>query len=42
MSYAIYVESSGRDVLASAEMLAKRELPKMVEELKNNINKALE
>lgn len=40
MNYAIYVESKGRDVLTSAENLAKQELPKMVERLVSNINKA--
>lgn len=42
MNYAVYVESKGRDVLTSSEMLAKQELPKMLEQLKANINKALE
>jgi hypothetical protein len=41
MSYAIHLESKGRDVLTSAELLAKQELPVMVAELKKNINKAL-
>lgn len=41
MKYAIYLESKGRDVLTSAESLAKQELPKMVDDLKRNINKAL-
>ena len=41
MKYAIHLESKGRDVLASAENLAKQELPRMVEELKTNINRAL-
>ena len=41
MHYAIYLESNGRDVLTSADMFAKKELPKMVEELRKNINKAL-
>lgn len=40
MNYAIYVESKGRDVLTSAESLAKQELPKMIEKLVSNINKA--
>jgi hypothetical protein len=40
MNYAIYLESKGRDVLTSAELLAKKELPRMVAELKSNINKA--
>lgn len=42
MSYAIYLEAKGRDVLTSAETLAKQELPKMVAILKSNINKAIE
>lgn len=42
MDYAIYVESKGKDVLSSAEMLAKQELPRMVQELKDNIKKATE
>lgn len=41
MSYAVHLEAKGRDVLASAEVLAKKELPKMLQELKKNINKAL-
>ncbi len=41
MNYAIHLEAKGRDVLASAETLAKQELPRMVEELKQNINRAL-
>lgn len=41
MSYAIHLEAKGRDVLTSAELLAKQELPVMVAELKRNINKAL-
>ena len=42
MNYALYVESKGRDVIASAKMLARRELPRMLSELKRDINKALE
>lgn len=42
MEYAIYVESKGRDVLTSAESLARREMPKMMEELVNNIRSAFE
>lgn len=42
MNYAIHVESKGKIVLASAENLAKQELPKMIEALVNNINKATE
>lgn len=41
MNYAVYLESQGRDVLTSAESLAKQELPQMVEALKKNINRAL-
>lgn len=33
MNYASYVEATGRNVLTSAEQLAKRELPKLVEEI---------
>lgn len=38
MDYALYVEAQGRDVLTSAESLAKQELPRMLEALKRNIN----
>jgi hypothetical protein len=41
MNYAIHLESKGRDVLTSAELMAKQELPVMVAELKKNINQAL-
>jgi len=41
MDYAVAVESRGKDVLTSAESLAKTELPRMLAELKANINKAL-
>lgn len=41
MNYAIHVESKGRDVIASAESMARQELPKMAAELKKNIDKAL-
>lgn len=37
MDYALYVESKGYDVLTSAEELAKRELPKMLKQLLDNI-----
>ena len=40
MNYAVYVEATGRDVLTSAEKLAERVLPKMLEELVSNINEA--
>jgi hypothetical protein len=33
MEYALYVESTGRDVLTSAEQLAKMEMPKMIKQL---------
>lgn len=39
MQYAVYVESKGRDVLTSAEHLAMQKLPKMVQELVENIRK---
>lgn len=42
MNYALYVESRGRDVIASAEQLAERELPRMLEKLIDNIKKAAE
>lgn len=42
MNYAQYVESKGRDVITSAEHLAERELPVMLEQLVNNIKKATE
>ncbi len=41
MNYAIHLEAKGRDVLTSAELLAKQELPVMVAELKKNINQAI-
>lgn len=42
MSYAVYVESRGKDVLTSAEQLAKQEMPKILRDLQNNINKAIQ
>jgi hypothetical protein len=42
MNYALYVEATGRDVLTSTEMLATQELPKLLEQLKRNINKLIE
>ena len=39
MNYAAAVESSGKNVLASAELLAERELPKMLKALTRNIEK---
>jgi hypothetical protein len=40
MNYALAVESKGRDVISSAEHLAQRELPKMLEKLIGNIQEA--
>lgn len=37
MNYAVHVESNGRDVITSAEQLAKRELPKMTAQLTKDI-----
>lgn len=42
MNYATYVEARGRNVLSSAEHLAERELPKMLEKLINNVKRAAE
>jgi hypothetical protein len=42
MNYALYVESKGKDVITSAEHLAERELPRMLEELVNDIKRAAE
>ena len=42
MNYATYVESRGRDVIAGAEQLAERELPRMLEKLIQNIKQAVE
>lgn len=39
MHYAVQVESRGRDVLTSAELLAEYELPQMMKRLKTNISK---
>lgn len=39
MDYAAYVEARGYNVLSSAEALAERELPKMMERLRKNIDK---
>ena len=41
MNYALHVESKGRDVLTSTELFAKQELPRMLAELKRNINSAI-
>jgi hypothetical protein len=40
MNYALHLETKGRDVLTSAEHLAERELPRMLEKLLSNIKKA--
>ena len=42
MNYAAYVEAKGYNVLSSAEHLAERELPRMVEKLISNIKRAAE
>lgn len=41
MSYAVHVESMGKDVLTSAELLAKSELPVMLDELRKNIRRSI-
>lgn len=42
MNYAVYVESKGKNVIASAERLAQRELPRMLSELISNVKAAVE
>ncbi len=42
MNYAAYVEAKGKNVLTSAEHLAERELPRMLEKLISNIKRAAE
>lgn len=42
MNYAIHLEAKGKDVIASAEQLAERELPRMLEKLIDNIKKTAE
>lgn len=42
MNYATYVEAKGRDVLASAEILAQQEFPRMLDELIGNIRATAE
>lgn len=42
MNYAVYVEARGYNVLTSAEHLAERELPGMLEKLIANIKRAAE
>jgi hypothetical protein len=39
MNYATYVEAKGRDVLASAELLAERKLPKILSDFIEDIKK---
>lgn len=41
-NYAAYVEAKGYNVLSSAEHLAERELPRMLEKLISNIKRAAE
>ena len=42
MNYAAYVEAKGYNVLSSAEHLAERELPRMLDKLISNIKRAAE
>lgn len=42
MNYAAYVEAKGKNVLSSAEHLAQRELPRMLEKLISKIKAAAE
>lgn len=42
MNYAAYVEARGYNVLSSAEHLAERKLPRMLEKLITNIKRAAE
>lgn len=42
MNYATYVEAKGKNVLTSAEHLAERELPRMLENLISKIKRAAE
>ena len=42
MNYAAYVEAKGYNVLSSAEHIAERELPRMLEKLISNIKRAAE
>jgi hypothetical protein len=42
MNYAAAVESRGKDVLASSEIIAKQYLPIMLKQLKSNVKTALE
>lgn len=40
MNYAVHVESKGRDVISGAELFAKKELPKMLEQIQKDIIEA--
>ena len=42
MNYAAYVEARGKNVLSSAEHLAERELPRMLEKLISSVKRAAE
>jgi hypothetical protein len=42
MNYALYVESKGHDVITTAEHLAQRELPRMLEKLVSQIKDSTE
>ncbi len=42
MNYALYVESKGHDVITTAEHLAQRELPRMLEKLVSQIKDSAE
>lgn len=42
MNYATYVEAKGKNVLTSAERLAERELPKLLQQLITNVRNAVE
>lgn len=42
MNYAAYVEARGKNVLSSAEHLAERELPRMLEKLISSVKRAVE
>jgi hypothetical protein len=42
MNYAAYVEAKGYNVLSSAEHLAQRELPRLMDKLISNINRVTE
>lgn len=42
MNYAAYVEAKGFNVLTSAENMAKREMPRMMKQLFNDVAKAVQ